>query len=276
MIVALHSAIPMVGFGFMDNLVMIQAGEMIDLTIGVSFGLSTMTAAGFGQCVSDVAGFTTGGIVDATVAKLNLPTHGLSPAQLNLRSSRIYHTVGGCVGVVTGCLLGMTSLLFMDTDRAEKLKKAKELTSIFKTVMVDGHKLIQAERCSMWMLDRDKDELWTKVATGIEEDQILRMPASSGIAGAVVKCSDIVNLHDAYKDDRFNPDVDKETGFRTRSIIAVPVKNEEGDVIGVIQMINKKNEDGTDGVFDVNDAKIMMMLSSHVSSFIRIVTGHDD
>ena len=57
-IVALRSAVPMVGFGFMDNLVMIQAGEAIDMSIEVTFGLSTMTAAGFGQCVSDVAGFT--------------------------------------------------------------------------------------------------------------------------------------------------------------------------------------------------------------------------
>jgi len=255
---------------------MIQAGEMIDLTIGVTFGLSTLTAAGFGQCVSDVAGFTTGGLVDAAVTKMNLPSHGLSQAQLRLRSARVYHTVGGCIGVVTGCLLGMCSLFFMDTDRAEKLKKAKELTSIFEAVMTDGHKLIKAERCTLWMFDREKDELWSKVATGMKGDNILRIPASTGVAGAAVKSEDIVNIHDAYEDDRFNKEIDQQTGYRTRSILAVPVKNEEGKVIGAIQMVNKKNEDGTDAVFDINDAKMMMMLSSHVSTFIKIVTGHDD
>ena len=91
----------------MDNLVMIQAGEIIDLTIGVTFGLSTLTAAGFGQCVSDVAGFTSGGIVDATVSKLKLPHHHLSLTQLGLRRSRIYNTIGGCVGVVFGNFFGL-------------------------------------------------------------------------------------------------------------------------------------------------------------------------
>ena len=123
---------------------MIQAGEAIDMSIGVAFGLSTLTAAGFGQCVSDVAGFTCGGIVDATVAKMRLPVHGLTPAQLDLKSARMWHTFGGCVGVVTGCLLGMSCLLFMDTDRAERAKKAKELQSIFESILAEGHTLVGA------------------------------------------------------------------------------------------------------------------------------------
>ena len=97
----------------MDNLVMIQAGDLIDNSIGVTFGLSTLTAAGFGQCFSDVAGNLSGGTVDAAVSKLNIPRHGLGQAQLGLKSARVAHTLGGCVGVVLGCLLGMTSLLFM-------------------------------------------------------------------------------------------------------------------------------------------------------------------
>ena len=128
----------------MDNLVMIQAGEMIDMSIGVAFGLSTMTAAGFGQCVSDVAGFTCGGVVDAGVAKMRLPQHGLTPVQLDLKRTRMWHTLGGCVGVVTGCLLGMSCLLFMDTDRADRAKKAKELQSIFESVLEEGHNLVGA------------------------------------------------------------------------------------------------------------------------------------
>jgi hypothetical protein len=103
----------MIGFGFMDNLVMIQAGDAIDASFGVIFSLSTLTAAGFGQCFSDVAGITCGGLVDAAVTKMNLPRHGLSPDQLDLRVTRMWTTLGGCIGVVTGCLLGMSCLLFM-------------------------------------------------------------------------------------------------------------------------------------------------------------------
>ena len=110
-IVALRYAIPMIGFGFMDNLVMIQAGDAIDNTFGVALGISTMTAAGFGQCFSDVAGNISGGTVDAAVARLNLPHHHLTEAQLDMRQTRIWRTLGACVGVVTGCLLGMSFII---------------------------------------------------------------------------------------------------------------------------------------------------------------------
>ena len=102
----------MVGFGIMDNVVMITAGGAIDSTIGVSLGISTMAAAGLGQCCSDVAGITSGGIVDAAVSRLNLRHHGLSPQQLDTRVARVCGTIGACVGVVTGCLLGMTVLFW--------------------------------------------------------------------------------------------------------------------------------------------------------------------
>ena len=131
-IVALRYAIPMIGFGFMDNLVMIQAGDAIDQTFGVALGISTMTAAGFGQCFSDIAGNLSGGMVDAAVAKLNLPHHGLSETQMDMKVTRFWRTMGACVGVVTGCLLGMSCLLFMDTDAADRARRAKELESILK------------------------------------------------------------------------------------------------------------------------------------------------
>eukprot|EP00560_Eucampia_antarctica_P003101 CAMPEP_0197835140 /NCGR_PEP_ID=MMETSP1437-20131217/24862_1 /TAXON_ID=49252 ORGANISM="Eucampia antarctica, Strain CCMP1452" /NCGR_SAMPLE_ID=MMETSP1437 /ASSEMBLY_ACC=CAM_ASM_001096 /LENGTH=259 /DNA_ID=CAMNT_0043440351 /DNA_START=204 /DNA_END=983 /DNA_ORIENTATION=+ len=259
----------MVGFGFMDNLVMIQAGEFIDLTIGVTFGLSTLTAAGFGQCVSDVAGFTSGGVVDASVSKLKLPHHNLSLAQLGLRRSRIYLTAGGCVGVVFGCLLGMTSLLFMDTNKAERMKKAKEMKSIFNTVMDAGHKLILAERCSLWVLDKETNDLWSNVATGIAE---IRIKQSQGFVGSCASMGQVINISDAYNDSRFNPAIDKESGFTTRSVLCVPVKDDDGEVIGVVQMINKKNEDGTNAVFESSDIRVVEMLALHVNCFIKILS----
>jgi len=143
---AYRAAIPMIGFGFMDNLVMITAGEAIDSTLGVALGISTMTAAGFGQCCSDVAGNLSGGTVEAVVTRLNLQHHGLSEDQLDLRISRMYKLLGACVGVVTGCLLGMSCLLFMDTDRADRARKAKELQSIFDHIMTEGKALFNADR----------------------------------------------------------------------------------------------------------------------------------
>jgi len=279
-IVAFRSAIPMIGFGFMDNLVMIQAGEAIDMSIGVAFGLSTMTAAGFGQCFSDVAGFTCGGMVDAGVTKMRLPHHNLTLAQLDLKSARMWHTLGGCVGVVTGCLLGMSCLLFMDTDRADRAKKAKELQSIFESVLEEGHVLVGAERATLWMLEEDsttkQKTIWSRVASGV--DGLIQAPLEGSIVGECIRTGEIVNIENAYEDDRFDQHVDAKTGFHTHSVLAVPVRNEKGKVIGAIQMINKQNNDDNNeecgkgkAGFGPGDIKCVQMLCSHVASFMRVV-----
>jgi putative methionine-R-sulfoxide reductase with GAF domain len=271
--VAFRAAIPMVGFGFMDNLVMIQAGEAIDMSLGVAFGLSTMAAAGFGQCISDVAGFTSGGIVDAFVAKLNLPQHGLSPQQLDLKICRMYITAGGCAGVVLGCLMGMTSLLFMDTDRADRAKKAKELQSIFETVMNEVTVLVKADVGSLWILDEAKGILWTRVTVG--QKGVIEIPVKTGLVGACIEAGEAINIVDAYNDKRFHPSVDKKTGYHTKSVICLPVKGSDGTTRGAIQMINKKGDDGNIVAFDDNDEKLLQMLASHVAAFTRIVQGSD-
>lgn len=261
----------MIGFGFMDNLVMITAGETIDSTFGVALGISTLTAAGFGQCFSDVAGNLSGGTVDAAVSKLNLPHHGLSETQLDCAKSRLWKTAGACLGVVSGCLLGMSCLLLMDTDKADRARKAKELQSIFSHIMVEGVDLFGAERATLFMLDEEKNELWSQIATGTKG--IIKVKADAGIVGACVTSGEIINVSDAYDDKRFNPAVDGHTGFRTRSILAMPVKNSEGKTIGAIQICNKKDKDGSSVSFSQCDEKLLKMMATHVTSFIKIVDG---
>lgn len=252
----------------MDNLVMIQAGDAIDNTFGVALGISTMTAAGFGQCFSDVAGNISGGTVDAAVARLNLPHHHLTEAQLDMKQTRIWRTLGACVGVVTGCLLGMSCLLFMDTDAADRAKRAKELETIFKHVMNDGKQLFGAERASLFMLDEEKGELWSQVAT-----DIIKLSSDEGIIGACVTSGQLINISDAYMDNRFNSKHDKQASFHTKSVLAMPIKNEDGKVIGGIQMINKKQKDEDGKVIDFtkDDERLATMMAAHVTSFISII-----
>ena len=118
--IAVAAAVPMVGFGMMDNFVMIQAGDLIDSTLGVTFGLSTLTAAACGQIFSDVSGVCFGGYVELLALKLGLPVAEVTAQQRTQRSAKIASTVGAVLGVVLGCCLGMTSLLFMDLDKAER------------------------------------------------------------------------------------------------------------------------------------------------------------
>lgn len=157
----------MVGFGFMDNLVMIQAGDLIDNSIGVAFGLATLTSAAYGQIVSDVSGTLSSGAVEALAASLGLPRAELTLQQLSMQSVRLWGTMGAVVGVAFGCLLGMSSLLFMDLEKSERLKKQRELRTLYTCLMEEGHTLIGAQHCSLFLLDKEPTDDGTKFLTSM-------------------------------------------------------------------------------------------------------------
>lgn len=125
------SAVPMVGFGFMDNLVLIQAGQYIDSTLGVSLGLATMTAAACGQVVSDVSGVVFGGTLERFLLRLSLiESPKLSTAQRQLPVCRNVSMAGAVVGVVLGCALGATTLLLVDLEKRGRIERAQQLRDI--------------------------------------------------------------------------------------------------------------------------------------------------
>ena len=150
---ALTMGVPMIGFGFMDNLVMIQAGDLIDNSIGVTFGLATLTSAAYGQIVSDVTGTISSGAVEALASRLGRPQAELTRQQLRLRDVKIVGVLGAVVGVAVGCLLGMSCLLFMDLEKSERLKRQRELRTLYSTLMEEGHELIGAQHCALFLLD---------------------------------------------------------------------------------------------------------------------------
>jgi len=168
---AMTLAVPMFGFGVMDNLVMIQAGEAIDASIGVKLGLATMTSAAMGQIVSDVSGTLSGGAVEAIATSLGLPHAGLTRAQLGLRQVKVSGTLGAAVGVGCGCVVGMSCLLFMDLEKAERLKKKVELRTLYATLMEEGHKSIGAEHCALFLLDEPYDSKAEPKRAGEDEGE---------------------------------------------------------------------------------------------------------
>jgi hypothetical protein len=129
--VLLSAAVPMIGFGFMDNFIMIQAGSMIDNTIGVQLGLATMTAAALGQIVSDTCGVLFGGTLERILAIRPLQ---LTAAQQNLPLIRRLRLVGAVVGVILGCSIGAlvglgigTSIESQDHDRERSLYRVQKV-----------------------------------------------------------------------------------------------------------------------------------------------------
>ena len=115
-------AAPMFGFGFMDNTIMILAGNYLDLTIGVAFGLSTLAAAAMGQLVANASSVLFGDTVETFVRSMGLPSSGLSSPQRRLRKVRRVGVMGSLIGVVCGATLGLVSLLFVDTKQSTRLK----------------------------------------------------------------------------------------------------------------------------------------------------------
>mmetsp|Transcript_23028 Transcript_23028/g.44937 ORF Transcript_23028/g.44937 Transcript_23028/m.44937 type:complete len:326 (+) Transcript_23028:379-1356(+) len=214
--------VPMIGFGAMDNFVMIQAGDLIDNTLGVKFGLATLTAAAFGQICSDVSGVAFGGVIEAAATKLGLPVADLSPKQRIMTRVKIVGTMGSLVGVVLGCLLGMVSLLFLDLEAAERAKREKELDAVFQTVIEHGSKSMDAERASLFLLDHDEKFLWSRVATGAEGETI-KVPSNRGLIGVCATTAQPLVCHKPYEHPCFLRDIDTKLHFKTRNVICYPV-----------------------------------------------------
>jgi adenylate cyclase len=99
--------------------------------------------------------------------------------------------------------------------------------------------LTEADRASLFLIDPVTGELWSMVAEGTEAREI-RIPAGHGIAGWVAKHKEVLNVADAYQDPRFHRDVDQHTGYRTRTILCTPIWSLGNEVLGVVQVVNKR------------------------------------
>lgn len=119
-LVFIHNCIPFIGFGFLDNAIMILAGEYIDLKIGVAFGISTMAAAALGNTISDIAGIGLAGYVEMLFYKLGLPVPALTPEQAEQTSTMFSSNAGKAFGILLGCIIGMFPLLLIGKDEKEE------------------------------------------------------------------------------------------------------------------------------------------------------------
>ena len=134
-----------------------------------------------------------------------------------------------------------------------------DINVLLKVIAEETRIAIQADRCTVFLLDKEKNELWSKVALGIESSEI-RFPADKGLAGYVVKTGEPLNIPDAYNDSRFNPDIDKKTGYHTKTILCMPIKNNNQEIIGAFQVLNKSG-----GVFTKSDEDLLVAIGGSAS-----------
>ena len=132
----------------------------------------------------------------------------------------------------------------------------KDINILIRTIAEETKTALNADRCTVFVYDRDNDELFSKVATGLDIKE-LRIPAGKGLAGHVFRTGETINIKDAYKDKRFNPEVDKQTGYRTKTILCMPIKNFNQETIGVFQVLNKFEKN-----FTTDDEDLLVAIAS--------------
>ncbi|XP_014217090.1 transmembrane protein 65 isoform X3 [Copidosoma floridanum] len=120
--VSVANAIPFIGFGFLDNSIMIIAGDSIEATLGAFISLTTMAAAAFGNTISDILGIGSAYYVELLAQRIGFQPPKLTPIQLDLPKSRRAANMGRVIGVTIGCLLGMSPLLFLHKETKEQSK----------------------------------------------------------------------------------------------------------------------------------------------------------
>ena len=146
---------------------------------------------------------------------------------------------------------------------ANAVNQTLELDQLIHKVVESLIEMMDCDRASFFVLDREAGELWSMEAHGSELTEI-RFPASVGLAGHVASHGEILNIREAYEDPRFNPEIDRRTGYRTHSVLCAPVLSHEGEVIGVTQAINKKG-----GRFEEGDEELLQALCSQIAVALR-------
>ncbi len=143
-----------------------------------------------------------------------------------------------------------------------RLGAPSELNELLSQVIDAGRELLHADRGTVFLYDHQPHELYSTVATGARE---IRFPANVGIAGEAAQTRKIVNVPDCYADPRFNPEVDRKTGYKTRCLLTVPLIGYDDSLVGVMQLLNKAG----DGPFDEQDEQLASALAAQCAVVLQ-------
>ena len=144
-----------------------------------------------------------------------------------------------------------------------KLAAPFDLMTMLSEVVSAAKQVLHADRGSVWLYDAAADQLVLEIATGIAP---VRVSANAGIAGACARDRRIINVPDCYADERFNPDVDRRSGYRTRCMLTLPLVDHKDVLVGVMQLLNKAG-----GAFDENDEALATTLAAQCAVALQRV-----
>jgi len=144
-------------------------------------------------------------------------------------------------------------------EASKALNSTLDLGELFEITLNMTTHQAGAERASLFLVDAQRKELWTLVAQGLEQKEI-RLPFGKGLAGWVAESGETIALEDAYSDPRFDRSVDKASGYRTRTMLVMPVKDRAGRIVAVLQLLNKRQ-----GSFSHDDIELLEGISVHAA-----------
>jgi len=151
-------------------------------------------------------------------------------------------------------------------DVSRRLGATVELDPLLAAIADAATSVLDCERATVFLLDRQAQELRSRLATGIASSPIaeIRFPVGRGIAGEVARTGVAIDIPDAYADPRFNPDFDRQSGFRTTSMLTLPLSGHDGAIVGVLQVLNKRG-----GPFGGRDAEVAAFLGTQAGVAIQ-------
>jgi len=147
-------------------------------------------------------------------------------------------------------------------DFGKKLSNFDHIENTLPIISEEAKAIVNAERCSIFLLDKSSNMLWTKLSDGIGR---IVIGLDSGIVGDTAKTKTIQTVNHPYEDERFLSKIDEKSGFVTRNILAVPIFNSLQEVIGVIQLLNKYNGD-----FTAEDESVMNFFANYISGTLEL------
>lgn len=150
----------------------------------------------------------------------------------------------------------------LDVSKA-MMRVQSDLDELLDLIVYRTTQVMDAERTSLYLVDSETQELWTRTAEGLSPNEV-RLPMGQGICGHVAASREAVNVSDAYRDPRFDPSWDRRTEYRTRSVLCAPLLTHEGRLVGAVEVLNKHG-----GKFTRYDESLLAELASHAAVAIE-------
>ena len=153
-------------------------------------------------------------------------------------------------------------------EMSRQLMAVTDLDQLLYLIGETASRLANAELATIYLIDRGRGEVWSKVKLGNDIGEI-RVPLGTGIAGTVAATGQMINLPDPYADGRFNSEIDRQTGYKTRNLLTLPMIARNTEVIGVFQIMNKRR-----GVFEAEDEDVLSALAATAAVVIERARAH--